>query len=322
MQQHLNDEARMQYWQSGIADFDLQKPVALNQAHKDYLTFYKLEQAVQKSSGGYYAGFEDINGWRIFQQYFAHADATEVVFLVHGYTDHAGLFARIINYLVDTGRSVIIFDQAGHGLSSGERATIEDFDCYITLLNERFGFFQSALGKPLHLVAQSMGAAITMDWLLQDQYEPEQLGKLVLLAPMVRPLAWRQAVWSIRFLSMFTDSIPRSYSRNSEDESFTHFVRYLDPVQHDRLPAQWVKAMIDWVKRFEKKDGNDLALWVIQGDKDLTVDWQYNLKHIAHKFPNSHFRHIEGAGHHLAGESERLQKHLFAYMEEAFASGD
>lgn len=319
VKQHLNDKARMESWQEGFPVFSRERPLALTETIKDYLDCYGLNELVLSENIEYFAGFKDSSRQRIFHQYFKQKHASELVLLAHGYTDHGGLFAKLIRHLIASGYSVAIFDQPGHGISSGERATIESFETYIDLFSEFAQDYYQYTGEAFHLLVQSMGAAVTMDWFFKTSDARLMLKSFVLYAPLVRPQAWKQAVWSIRFLSLVLDSIPRTYSNNSEDEAFRKFVRYGDPVQHNRLPAQWVKAMIDWAKEFENKNvTSDFLISIIQGDADETVDWHYNLEHIRKKFPKAQVHMIEGAGHHLAGESQRLQGKIFYYTDQAF----
>jgi len=310
----------MQAWQSAIPNFEWRQITHLNDAMKEYLQCYGLLACVESVGGNYFIGFREVAGFQILHQYFKHADTqAETVLIVHGYTDHAGLFAKVIKQLLKKGKSVMVFDFPGHGLSSGQRATIKSFDIYHQVFIDCLSFFQGMVGRPIHLLAQSMGAAIVMQYLLSDWSEEDKLiNKVILFAPLVRPAAWKKAVWSYRLLSLVIKSIPRSYSNNSEDKQFLEFVRYRDPVQHDRLPTQWVGAMIAWVKRFEALERSNFPVWIIQGDHDQTVDWQYNLEHLKNKFSCARICLVEGAGHHLAGESDRLQEKVFVFMDEAF----
>jgi lysophospholipase len=333
----VNDLARMTAWQNAMPDFSaeirLNDGSVLSPQLEDYLSCYGLDDCAKRPGVRYCIGYREIAGFKILHQCFLQADFNihkgiaadnDVVLIVHGYTDHVGIFTKVINNLLEQGKSVLLFDFPGHGLSTGERATIESFDIYLKVFNNCFDFYQEELSCSLHLIAQSMGGAITMNWLLENKANQKHLKKVVLFAPLVRPMAWNQAVWSHRFLSKVVSSIPRNFSDNSEDERFLHFVRYEDPVQHDRLPTQWVGAMIKWVRKFEdiENQAKELAppIWIIQGDQDQTVDWEYNLEHIKTKFPQAHVCMVKGAGHHIAGESDRLQKIIFAQVNEALNS--
>lgn len=317
----LIDAARLAKWQAAIPSFQLHETTQINETINDYLGCYGLDTCAFDEMLNYFCGFRSIEGFQIFQQYFQQKNTdAETVLIVHGFTDHAGLFTKVIKKLLNKGKSVLVFDLPGHGLSSGERATIESFDIYQAVFVNCLVYFQTALKQSFHLLGQSMGGAIVMQYLLNNQGNEQGLLKVILFAPLVRPAAWRQALWSYRFLSKVVISIPRTYSENSEDKQFLHFVRYEDPVQHDRLSTAWVGAMLEWAKAFEVSKKSDFPLWVIQGDKDETVDWQFNVKHIKEKFPQSEIRFVEGAGHHLAGESDRLQEKVFAYINEALAA--
>ena len=45
----------------------------------------------------------------------------------------------------------------------------------------------------------------------------------------------------------------------------------------------------------------------MQGDRDGTVDWRYNVPRLERLFPEARVRYVEGAGHQLANESEALR---------------
>lgn len=320
IKQILHDEARMHRWQAAIPEFNLEKPIELTTDLIDYLGCYGLKELAQKAGVQYFAGFRESCDERIFHQYFKVTNASELVLIVHGYTDHAGLFSKVIAYLLSTGRSVAIFDQPGHGISSGERETIDSFSRYICVLDDTAGMYYQKTGKAFHLLAQSMGAAVSMDWMLSQKKARDYLKSVVLLAPMVRPAPWHTIVMLYPLANLFTSSMKKGRKNSSEDKDFNHFVSFEDPVQGNRLPVSWVKAMLIWVKKFEQKSGNDFPFWIIQGDKDQTVDWTYNLQYLKKKFPQSHLCMIPEAGHHLAGESDRLQKILFEYFEQALNS--
>ncbi len=321
----VNDQERMLHWQDAMPNFEnWELRHGQDQHIQDYLQCYGIDQILAIPDIEYQAGFRVVNGQGLFFQSFnLTGDSRGRVLLVHGYTDHVGLFVKVITYLLNAGYSVCAFDFPGHGLSEGERATIESFDLYRFVLNDAFEFYQARFREPLHVVAQSLGGGMTLNWLLSNRSERHDLGKVVLFAPLVRPMAWKQANWSYRFLRLVVDSIPRGESKNSEDEAFSHFVRFDDPVQHSRLPAQWVGAMLEWVKTFEalveENSGSELRFTMIQGDQDQTVDGPYNIEFLMTHFPKAILREVPDAGHHLAGESDRLQKEIFKYLEEGLS---
>ena len=68
---------------------------------------------------------------RVTAQYFVPQQVEGVAFVLHGYFDHVGLFAHVIEPLLARDLAVVCFDQIGHGLSGGARHTIDSFDTYI-----------------------------------------------------------------------------------------------------------------------------------------------------------------------------------------------
>jgi len=87
-------------------------------------------------------------------------------------------------------------------------------------------------------------------------------------------------------------------------------------LQSRLLQTDWVAAMIDYQRRFARCSQSRLALNIIQGSADGTVDWQHNLPQITAKFPGSKTYMIAGAGHHLVNESKPLREKVFVQIDE------
>ncbi len=285
-----------------------------------YLQFYGLplpSPALHSSAGVLESG-----RFRLFCQYHAAREqaSSGTVFVIHGYYDHAGLYGRLLRHLLGLGFGVVLFDLPGHGLSSGERASIDSFTHYTdaleTVLQQATA---DALPQPWHLLGQSTGGSIAMDYTLRHcQQGSGKVEKVVLLAPLVRPYQWWRGRALHTVLKPFVTGIPRSFVDNSHDETFLHFVRELDPLQARQLSARWVSALKQWMSQFESAPPCDAALEVIQGTGDTTVDWVYNLQAIARRFPQAHITKIAGARHHLVNEGAPYQQQLFAILYKVF----
>ncbi len=285
-----------------------------------YLQFYGLPRpspALHSSAGVLESG-----GIHLFCQYHAVREQASrgTVFVIHGYYDHAGLYGGLLRHLLGLGFGVVLFDLPGHGLSSGARASIDSFahytDALETVLQQATA---DALPQPWHLLGQSTGGSIAMDYTLRHcQQGSAKVEKVVLLAPLVRPYQWWRGRALHTVLKPFVTGIPRSFVDNSHDETFLHFVRELDPLQARQLSARWVSALKQWMPQFESAPPCDAALEVIQGTGDTTVDWVYNLQAIARRFPQAHITKIAGARHHLVNESAPYQQQLFAILDKVF----
>ena len=255
-----------------------------------------------------------VDGYELVSQFWWPERAKATLFLFHGFYDHTGLYRHVIEWALDQGFAVIACDLPGHGLSSGERASIRDFAEYQDTLQGLFVEAQSIdLPQPWHLCGQSTGGAIVIDHVLnQGQNSPAQ-GQVVLLSPLVRPRAWGWSHLSYYLLKPFVKGIARRFSENSNDPAFLPFLQ-ADPLQPLRLPTAWVGALARWIKRIEAAPRSDRRPLIIQGQADMTVDWQHNLEVLAGKFDRPQVLKLPEARHHLANETQALRQEYFGFL--------
>lgn len=236
--------------------------------------------------------------------------------VMHGYYDHMGLYRHVVEWGLDMGFAVLACDLPGHGLSSGPPASINEFEEYQAVLNSLFEQArQLDLPRPWHLLGQSTGGAILLDHLLHQPQSAER-GRTILLAPLIRPRAWLRSRLSYELMRRFVQQIPRAFSDNSSDARFLQFVQTEDPLQASILPTAWVGALSRWIPRIEKATGSGESPLIIQGEADMTVDWQYNLPVLQRKFAAPEILRLPAARHHLVNESEALRQRYFAFLRE------
>jgi len=284
-----------------------------------YQHFYGLDLHARHPGLQSRLGTFEAGGYQIAAQYWRPALARGTVVLLHGYYDHMGLYRHVIDWALGMGFAVLACDLPGHGLSGGAAASIGDFAEYQVVLGALLGQAQELdLPPPWHLCGQSTGGAILLDYLLTGAPRPE-LGRTILLAPLVRPRAWGWSKFSYQMLRPFVDSIPRRFSENSNDAEFLSFLRDRDPLQPKILPTAWVGALARWIPRIEAAGHGAQSLLVVQGDADETVDWRYNLKVLEDKFEKIECLLLTGARHHLANESETLRRRYFDFLSERMA---
>lgn len=241
---------------------------------------------------------------------FRPAKSLGTVLLIHGYYDHAGVLAHIIRDLAKHGYTVAVYDQPGHGLSSGQPATITDFAEYVRVFEDFQQLCQTHLEGPIHLVAHSMGCAIATDYLLTNP-PPDYVGGIIFLAPLIRSTAWHLASFGLHLAGGTLDRVPRTFRKNSSDEAFLKFMKD-DPLQARDVPLQWSRALHAWNDRILKCGSSNLPLKIIQGTQDGTVDWQYNMRFLKEKFPNSAALMIKNGAHQLPNESLPVRKTVLA----------
>lgn len=301
--------SRLSTWEKS---FDLNNPVEpLPNDLKAYLAYYGLK----RSEISFHFGVMVINNRKIIVQMHVpkNKEIRGTVILLHGYFDHAGHLKNIIHFLLDRKYRVITYDLQGHGLSEGETATIEKFEDYLENLQYLIEEMKSkGLKTPYYLIAHSTGAAIGIHYLLLTK--KSTFHKVILLAPLIRSNFWELSKFGYQVLSPFTNEIKRVYARNSTDKKYLKFVKD-DPLQYDKVPLSWLKALVRWNEQIQEVDPSNEYISIIQGDRDQTVDWRYNLKFLEGKFPNSEIFMINGGKHHLLNEQSEIKVETFDIIQ-------
>jgi alpha-beta hydrolase superfamily lysophospholipase len=306
-----------------LPEFDPRAKLQTSEALTAYLQYYGLDtQSLcpdNAHSIHHAMGVLTCAGFRIACHYYSPPQEriAGTVVLVHGYYDHVGLYTHLLRYCLALNLAVFAFDLPGHGLSNGEPAAIDSFSQYTAVFEECLRHAQQLNAKePLHIVAQSTGCAIVMDYCLRHCSAcVTQIEQIVLLAPLVRPMAWRRGELTYVLVRRFIKSIKRTFVINSHDEQFLQFLRERDPLQAKRLPVSWVGALRKWLKDFERYTPCNKSVNIVQGTEDDTVDWRYNLVRIKEKFPNSEVNLLSDARHHLANESEMIRDDLCRILD-------
>jgi alpha-beta hydrolase superfamily lysophospholipase len=276
-----------------------------------YQRFYQLDLPVHSWLGRFRAA-----GFDIVAQVWTPPQPVATLFLVHGFYDHMGLYRHALQWALSQGFAVISCDLPGHGLSSGERASIADFRDYQTVLDALFAEAAGLqLPKPWHLLGQSTGGAIIVDHLLHRGAQSPAQGQVMLMAPLVRPWAWGWSKLSYRLLNPFVNGIARRFSENTNDPAFMPFL-VADPLQPRRLPTAWVGALVQWVRRIERAPGSMREVLIVQGENDTTVDWRYNLSVLRAKFASVQVLQVPGARHHLVNELPEIRGRCFGFFQQ------
>lgn len=276
------------------------------------LDFAQRSPAVKRQLGRFNAGGYEI----VSQVWWPDAPPVATLFVIHGFYDHMGLYRHVIEWGLNRGFVVIACDLPGHGLSSGERASIDDFAQYQAVLQGLFIEAQSLqLPQPWHLCGQSTGGAIVLDHLLRYGEQSPAQGKAILLSPLVRPKDWGWSKLSYYLLRPFVKGIARRFSENSNDPAFLPFLQ-ADPLQPLRLPTAWVGALARWIPRIENASPSARQPLVVQGQADKTVDWQHNLEVLKTRFNQPQVLLLPEARHHLANETAAIREQYFGFLDQ------
>lgn len=283
-------------------------------AERNYLSHFGLHQADEVDHRFGYLACGDVD---VFMHRCEPPNPKRVV-VSHGYYDHTGTWKHAISALLAAGNAVVIYDQPGHGLSGGERATVDDFHEYIDVLETMVGRCQEESSKnlPIVLAGHSMGCAVISDYLLERRGDATGA---VLISPLIRSAAWVPSKVGHAAVGWVLPSVPRVFMQNSADEDYLQFVKD-DPLHHREVPFAWTKALFEWNRRaetFEPRD--DCEVHILQGEADSTVDWKFNLAFLGEKFPRSTVDRFEGGEHQLLNEAPPLRSAVLEELVTAVA---
>lgn len=283
-------------------------PSEMNENIRCYAAYYRLP--IKQVSYRY--GYERVGDERLFVQSFRPERAKAQILLLHGYYDHAGVLNETIRYFVRKKFHVWTVDFPGHGLSTGERASISDFSFYTESIKEIARKYLTKVESPVYLIAHSTGAAAAMHYLLHDK-ESSIIQKAVFICPLVRSYRWNVSTIGIKLIKPFVSELKRIIRTNSSDEAFLRFIRN-DPLQHDKVPLSWTEALIKWNDQIEKATPSGADVCIIQGKEDTTVDWKHNVVFLLKKFPFASVHLVEGGKHHLLNERDEMREKVFALI--------
>lgn len=109
--------------------------------------------------------------------------ASRVVVLAHGFGEHSGRYAHVVERLVADGAAVYAPDHRGHGRSEGPRAVVDDVDAMADDLHLVVQTAKSENpGLPLVLIGHSMGGLMSIRY---TQRYGSELTALVVSGPFL-----------------------------------------------------------------------------------------------------------------------------------------
>lgn len=294
---------------------------------QSYFDHYGLDWSYVRHRFGWFAS----GGLKLAGHLWIPSTCKALVIVLHGYMNHTGQMKHLITGLLDNGFAVGAFDLPGHGLSEGHQAAAGAIGDYTQALRDfvknikqvlnaelcmprprglRAGLsFYSAPGQPpaesamkIHFVGFSTGATVGLDSLISEPDDP--FDKVVLAAPLIRWRGYTISKATYAFYRTFTDRVPRVPQANSSDPDFLHFNRYCDPLHTPVVSLDWVKSIFDWNDHFTRIQTRQKELFILQGDRDTTVDWRYNTQLLRDKFPAAQMEILPAAKHELFNEAQ------------------
>src|SRR5690554_1238782 len=285
----------------------------INPQARQYAAYYGIDFSDEVQQ---HLGRIRVDGFDVALQVWRPSAPQGTLMILHGYYDHMGLYRHVIRWALEQRLAVMAFDLPGHGLSSGDRASI---DCFLRYQQVLDGVIEQAalwrLPAPWHFLGQSTGGAILIDRLLHGPV-PEQTGRTILMAPLVRPKQWGVSQFSLKLLGGFIQQLNRRFTDNSTDQDFLDFIRQHDPLQPQVLPVAWVRALDKWIPHIEAAVRAAHRPPVVPGRAGGTVDRQHNIRVLQDKFDDPELLYLADARHHLANEKADFRQRYLDWLGE------
>lgn len=293
------------------------KPAASSEPVNYYFDYFGLDPENYIEGVTHSFGSFDSAGFTIAAHIYMPKNPKATVVIMHGYLNHCGQLKHIIRHLLENGYAVCAYDMPGHGLSTGKDAWMDDFDRYAAVMQDFKPIVAQHCPGPYSVMAFSHGACPVIQTHLQG--EENFYEKTILIAPLVRPVAWRHAQITYRLYWPFRESVPRLTRKNTSDKEFLQFNKGFDFLHKRRVPLIWVRALEKWNTKITSLPATKKKILIIQGDKDMTVDWKYNTKFLAGKFDTTEVV-LNNARHELFNEEEGIKNRVFAEINSYLGS--
>lgn len=254
-------------------------------------------------------------------QYFLPELPKATLVLVHGLYDHLGIYQNAIEFGLAQGFAVVGFDLPGHGLSAGDPVSIDSFDEYaddLAGLLQKIQQLPSLFPTPLYGLGQSTGGSILLNHLWRHPDTSSLFDKQVLMAPLILPRGWALGRFTYALAKRRFTYVKRGLSSSSHNKEMLDFINYRDPLQSHVLSIKWLGAMKAFYEVFATFTPQKTPVLVVQGTKDRTLNWRYNMKRLVEKLPAAQIHYIPGADHQLVNESDTYRIAAFDAVQSYF----
>jgi alpha-beta hydrolase superfamily lysophospholipase len=108
------------------------------------------------------------DGTTLYYRAWAVENPRALIFIHHGYGEHAGRYTHLAGFLRESGFAVFCFDARGHGQSGGRRAHVYDFSSYLDDLARMLEVAREQAPAPkVFLLGHSLGGLITLKFAIE-----------------------------------------------------------------------------------------------------------------------------------------------------------
>ncbi len=211
-----------------------------------------------------------------YQGWLPDGNVKAVLLIVHGVGEYCGRWMNIVNYFVPLGYGVYGLDHIGHGKSGGARELIKGFEDFTGPLGQYYQMVKGwQPGKPIYIYGHSMGALITLFYLLDHQADFK--GAIISAPPVKIPENISPLTISIG--KILATVAPRTGILALDTSGLSHDQQVVtayntDPlVFHGKITASISAGMLKAMLRVNEEAASiSLPIFIMQGSADRIVD--------------------------------------------------
>lgn len=218
---------------------------------------------------GHFSGWGGVD---LYFQKWRQETSRGTVGIVHGVGEHSSRYDNVVQHLASHGFVAYGYDLRGHGRSQGKRIHInhwseyrEDLHAFLELIREQ------EPKNPLFVYGHSMGALITLDYLVQ---KPRKLQGAILSGIPLEPagIAKAHLVAVARMLSViwprFSMSLGLNHSALSRDPAVVKAYE-TDPLISERVSVRWGTESLATIARLKSRPASVvIPVLLIHGGAD------------------------------------------------------
>ena len=262
------------------------------------------------------------DGTRLFYRWHPVAEARATVVLVHGFAEHSGRYARVMEALNDAGFNALAYDYRGHGHAEGERVYIDRFSEYVEDLRSALDFAEDRGRKlPLFLIGHSQGGLISSVGMLSQQ---RRVRGCVLSSPAfgvaVPVPAWKDGLGKVMARILPSLAIPSGIDPGLLCRDAQVVKDYVaDPLVPTYARARWYVAFTETQAEIARRAPEiTVPMLVLQGGADEIAD-PAATERVSKRMGSSDmsYRRLDGLYHEIFNEPEgpEVVSELVAWIE-------
>jgi len=232
--------------------------------------------------------------------------------LVHGYAEHIGRYAHVVDHFANAGFAVHGFDVRGHGKSEGRRGHVRRFADYLDDLQRYLDRVKiAAAGKKVFMLGHSHGGLLAASHALS---QPRDLAGMVLTSPFF-VLAFKPPAVKVAAAKLLQKIAPGLHLGNEiKSEQLTRDPGFVAAHRADTLvfnvttPGWFAAALAAQAKLLAEAAQVTLPLAVFVGGNDPIADAKLaKLFYERAGSADKSFKLYEGALHEVMNETNRAE---------------